>query len=589
MPVVRKRLVIPAFILTVFIYLFFDSIEYEDYPSPPSPPPDLRTDAPTEEPVHWHKIPEHYPVKEFIELPGSDTSHKPIPKIQYDFPKEKSSDRRKRLERQASVKEAFLHAWTGYKTHAWLKDEVSPITGGYVNSFSGWAATLVDTLDTLLIMGLDHEFKLALEAIEQIDFSTTTDKSINVFETTIRYMGGFLAAYDLSEGKYPILLQKAKEVGDFVYGAFDTPNRMQVSRWDWKVSLAGTPMRASSQTLLAEVGSLSLEFTRLTQLTGDPKYYDAIQRVSNNLEKSQSKTTIPGLWPMVVDLENLRFQGSQYTLGGMADSTYEYLPKEHLMLGGSTDQYRRMYEKSIEPIKKNLLFRPMTKDEPDILFSGTRNGGTLEYEAQHLTCFIGGMFGIGAKIFDRPEDLKTAEKLVDGCIWAYDIMATGLMPEIFNMIPCEDLGKCPWDERKWMAAVAKMSHVNAHDEETIRQYIKNAGLAPGMTRVSDSRYILRPEAIESVYILYRITGDKKYQEAAWRMFNSIEKMTRTDFAHASIRDVRFTDSKQVDKMESFWLAETLKYFYLIFSEPGLISLDDYVLNTEAHPLRRPRT
>lgn len=104
-----------------------------------------------------------------------------------------------------------------------------------MNSFSGWAATLVDTLDTLLIMGLDDEFKLALDAIGQIDFTTTTDKSINVFETTIRYMGGFLAAYDLSEGKYPILLKKAKEVGDFVYGAFDTPNRMQVSRWDWKV------------------------------------------------------------------------------------------------------------------------------------------------------------------------------------------------------------------------------------------------------------------------------------------------------------------------------------------------------------------
>lgn len=96
-----------------------------------------------------------------------------------------------------------------------------------------------------------------------------------------------------------------------------------------------------------------------------------------------------------------------------------------------------------------------------------------------------------------------------------------------------------------------------------------------------------PEAIESVYILYRITGDKKYQDAAWRMFSSIEKMTRTDIAHASIKDVRFMDSKQVDKMESFWLAETLKYFYLIFAEPGVVSLDDYVLNTEAHPFRRP--
>lgn len=90
-----------------------------------------------------------------------------------------------------------------------------------------------------------------------------------------------------------------------------------------------------------------------------------------------------------------------------------------------------------------------------------------------------------------------------------------------------------------------------------------------------------------MYILYRITGDKKFQDAAWRMFSSIEKMTRTDIAHASIKDVRFADSTQVDKMESFWLAETLKYFYLIFAEPGVVSLDDYVLNTEAHPFKRP--
>lgn len=77
--------------------------------------------------------------------------------------------------------------------------------------------------------------------------------------------------------------------------------------------------------------------------------------------------------------------------------------------------------------------------------------------------------------------------------------------------------------------------------------------------------------------MYRITGDPALQDAAWRMFTSIENMTRTEIAHASIRDVRHADTTQVDKMESFWMAETLKYFYLIFAEPDLISLDDYVL------------
>lgn len=87
----------------------------------------------------------------------------------------------------------------------------------------------------------------------------------------------------------------------------------------------------------------------------------------------------------------------------------------------------------------------------------------------------------------------------------------------------------------------------------------------------------RPEAIESVFILYRITGDRSLQDQAWKMFESIEKASRTEIAHAAVDDVRIEQPSHTDRMESFWLAETLKYFYLIFSEPDLISLDDYVL------------
>ncbi|KAH8704154.1 class I alpha-mannosidase [Talaromyces proteolyticus] len=590
-PFVRKSLVVPAFILTVIIYITFDSIgpgEFPQYPSPP--PPDFPNHGVGssfgESQPHWQNKAEKYPVESYIQLPTNKPGK--IPKIQYDFPaKEAPIDRKRRLERQAAVQEAFTHAWGGYKSHAWLKDEVSPISGGFSNGFAGWAASLVDTLDTLLIMGMKDEFEEALNALEKIDFSTTSDQYINVFETTIRYMGGFMAAYDLSDGKYPILLKKAQEVGDLVYGAFDTPNRMQISRWDWKKSLRGDTILPARNTLLAEVGSLCLEFTRLTQLTGDPKYFDAIQRVTDELEKAQSNTAVPGLWPMLVDLENLIFSNKQFTLGGMADSTYEYLPKEHLLLGDRTKQYQRMYEDTVDPIKKHLLFRPMTKNGEDILFSGSYHGTTLDAEAQHLTCFVGGMFGLGGKAFDRPADLAIARKLVDGCIWAYDSMATGLMPEIFFTSVCDDLDYCPWDEKKWLSGVRMHNHVSETDDESVLEQAEKMGLPPGIIRVSDPKYILRPEAIESVFIMYRITGDKKLQDAAWRMFTSIEKMTRTEIAHASIEDVRFTDTHKTDKMESFWMAETLKYFYLIFSEPGLVSLDDYVLNTEAHPFRRP--
>lgn len=97
----------------------------------------------------------------------------------------------------------------------------------------------------------------------------------------------------------------------------------------------------------------------------------------------------------------------------------------------------------------------------------------------------------------------------------------------------------------------------------------------------------RPEAIESVFILYRITGDESFRDRAWDMFNNIVRNSITNIAHAALDDCTREDPPKADRMESFWLAETLKYFYLIFSEPSHVSLDDYVLNTEAHPLKRP--
>ena len=86
-----------------------------------------------------------------------------------------------------------------------------------------------------------------------------------------------------------------------------------------------------------------------------------------------------------------------------------------------------------------------------------------------------------------------------------------------------------------------------------------------------------PEAIESVFYLYRITGDRIYLDKAWDMFSAISKITYTDIANAAVKDVTLETPEKTDRMESFWLAETLKYFYLIFSDPSIVSLDEYVL------------
>ncbi|KAK4922069.1 glutamine-dependent NAD(+) synthetase [Elasticomyces elasticus] len=166
------------------------------------------------------------------------------------------------------VRESLLHSWEGYKQHAWLQDEVIPLSGTYNNGFGGWGATLVDTLDTLWIMGLKKEFVVVVAALKKINFSSTPLDTVNVFETTIRYLGGFLSAYDISGAKYPALLEKAVEPGEMLYVAFDTPN---------------------------QIGLLSLEFTRLSQLSGDHKYYDAVQRISDVFEDQQNKMKIPGI------------------------------------------------------------------------------------------------------------------------------------------------------------------------------------------------------------------------------------------------------------------------------------------------------
>jgi mannosyl-oligosaccharide alpha-1,2-mannosidase len=177
-------------------------------------------------------------------------------------------------------------------------------------------------------MGLHDDFHDAVEAIEKIDFSTCALQELNVFETTIRYLGGFLSAYDLSGGKYPMLLQKATEMGDMLYKAFDTPNRMPITRWNFKAAADGVAQEASDSVLVSEIGSLTLEFTRLSQITRDPRYFDAVQRVMDVFEEQQDKTKLPGMWPVVINAKTGDYTGFPgFTLGGMADSLYEYLPK----------------------------------------------------------------------------------------------------------------------------------------------------------------------------------------------------------------------------------------------------------------------
>ena len=681
------------------------------------------------------------------------------------------------------IKEAAAFSWKEYRENAFGADEIKPVTGNSGNPFNGWGATLVDALDTLWIMGFEQEFDEAAHRATQIDFTMSARSDIPLFETTIRYLGGLLAAYDITgrNPKYRGLLDKATELGDVMYSAFDTPNRMPQTYYRWAPSWATGKHRSGSRVVMAELGSLSMEFTRLAQLTDDPKYYDAIARITNELQGFQNATRLPGMWPTELDASGCDFAristkqsirnslaangmeaGSPvragrekaanmarsdeeddgtiveqstpplrrrdleryppqeptkepedncvrkpltststtltetYTLSGMSDSTYEYLPKEYILLGGLVDQYKDMYLSSANTVIENLLYKPMTADERDILMSGElkvhRNTSAPEDdpypyfsdfkpEVAHLACFAGGMFAMGGIIFEKPEHVEIGAKLTNGCVWAYQSTKTGIMPEGGTAMKCnETWGKCPWDAQAYMDALDpywqdrmdldRRGPLSQHDiledslkklglpktegkpvrrpdlhrkdsadessikpnsdtvltrrqldddsdsdkprppidpvrpqaptipydfdndgvlsqKEYVDKRIVQERLPPGFTNISGRRYMLRPEAIESVFYMYRITGDMHWREVGWNMFRSVEYYTKSPHGYSTIDDITLDDPHLQDSEESFWLAETLKYFYLLFDDPAKWSLDEWVLNTEAHFFKRP--
>ena len=499
MLLIRRLWLLPAAILAFFCYYLFFSASGSTVLQYPSTADDGK--------LHWVKLKEQYPVSKYL-APPRGSAHR-IPRIQHTFEHEQESaeiKRRRELRRDA-IKEAFLHAWNGYKEHAWSKDEVAPISGGWRTSFGGWGATLVDTMDTLWIMGLKEDFEQCVEEVKNIDFTTNEDAIINVFETTIRYLGGLISAYELSDKKYKVLINKAKELGDILYTAFDTPNRMPMTRWTWRKSAEGGRVEAGEATLIAELGSLILEFTKLTQLTGDLKYFDAVQRINVELQRVQHNSSLPGMWPVVINARTMEMPSNHFTLSGMADSTFEYLPKQHLLLGGRTETYGRMYEKAMETAKKYLFYRPLTEHGEDVLLSGNAfpnedDEPYLEPQGQHLGCYTGGMLAIGAIIFERPEDLDIARRLVEGCVWAYNAMPSRLMPEVFHTVSCQKgVGKpsadaCQWSKEKWYKGIVDRQEDNEETEkmttdEKAEYWIKKKNLFPGFTDIQDARYILR--------------------------------------------------------------------------------------------------
>ncbi|XXQ34498.1 alpha-1,2-Mannosidase [Plasmodiophora brassicae] len=450
------------------------------------------------------------------------------------------------VQRRAAVRDAIAHAWNGYKTIAFGHDEILPLSRSYSDNWGGLAWSIVDSLGTLHLAGLMDQFNEARDYVSTFEFRKAVP--VSVFETGIRILGGLLSAYELS-GDY-MFVEKARQVGDGLLPAFKTVSGLPATKVDL---VSGSHMTgwSGSSVVLSEFGTLQLEFSHLSHVTGDSRYMSAAINVYNVI----NSRTDGGLLPTLFDVHSGRPANDQLTMGAMADSYYEYLLKLYIMSERSFATVLPMYIEAIDGMVDRLVIEwvdPVTNTERARLVQ--RDNGMVSDRMEHLACFVPGMLVLGAKYGEdnrvpellsrKKRHMDLAAKLTATCVSMYTMNPSGLPAEYIEF------------DRSNNARVSQ-----------------------------DRRYLLRPETVESLFIMWRVTKDPQYREQGWKIFQAIEQHCRTDVAYAAIQDVTVPSAPQMDNMESFLIAETFKYLLLLFSPPTLIPLDQFVFTTEAHPLR----
>ncbi len=450
-------------------------------------------------------------------------------------------------QRRAQVRQAMQHAFSNYEKYAWGMDELAPVSKTAHNWIPGGVGlTIIDAVDTLYIMGLEDEFNHSVEyLVKEFPQLSEIDNYVSLFEITIRMLGGFLSAYDLSG--HEIFLTRAKELAERLLPAFGTENGIPHNNVNLKTKDARTLVGCRA---ISEFGTLTMEFTHLTTLTGLPQYKAAVDRVMQHMERVRKGMRFKGLYPVNFDAYGLKFCDDRITMGALGDSFYEYLHKSWLLSDKKDETSREMFEESVQGIMDHIL---VTSNKGWRYISEMR-GGTLEPKIDHLVCFAAGMFALSNMTNATPnldpvkyDTLQAGKDFIKSCVESYNTQ-TGLGPEIYRIGPEGDI-------------------------------IIDEG---------SKHYILRPETVESLMLLYRVTGDNIYREMGWKIFKSIEENCRVEGGYSGVRDVRTIPPAHDDLQQSFFLAETLKYLYLLFSPNDVIPLDEYVFNTEAHPFRIKR-
>lgn len=464
--------------------------------------------------------------------------------------------------RQEEVRQVFLEGYKTYEQEAWGKDEFHPILGTSKNMGPkplGWM--IVDSLDTLMLMNCSEEVARAREWVRNVldyDF----DYEVSVFETTIRMLGGLLSAYHLSGDD--LYLDKAMSLGNRLISGFKTPSGISYSSINLHSGEGVKNHVDNGATSTAETTTLQLEFKYLSKLVGEAYFWKTAEHAMEVVELNKA---LDGLVPIYIHPDTGTFQGNLIRFGSRGDSHYEYLLKQYLQTNKLESVYWDMHRESIEGVKKHLVRKSVPSGLTFLVELENGIGGGASNKMDHLACFYAGLAALGATEGltyeearnlpwwdqSRESDLNLGKDLTHTCYRMYHDTDTGLSPEIavFNTEP----------------GSSKDFYIKPFDKHNLQ----------------------RPETVESLFYLYRITRDEKYRDWGYEIFQNFVKYTKfvNSNGHTSytcLDDVTKIMPPRRDNMESFWFGETLKYLYLLFDEDEKIPLDKYVFNTEAHPL-----
>ncbi|KAJ5574023.1 mannosyl-oligosaccharide alpha-1-2-mannosidase 1B [Penicillium hispanicum] len=452
-------------------------------------------------------------------------------KVQYDFP----SGTGKNDSRVEAVKQAYRREWQQYSKYAFPNDDLLPVTHNYTNDLFGWGATVVDGIDTAIVMGLTDIVEQQLKHIASVDF-TKSAYLVDFFDVNIRYIGGLLSAHDLiKSGLFPgsydeklveALLSQAKSLATAISPVFDTVT-----------GLPAANLNFSTHTNTAQAGTMILEYYRLSDLTGDESFRQHAQKAEEYLISPSPTPVFPGLYLI---------------------KTYVYNPDDEL-----ARKLKEFWITTAESSIDHIALHPYHRPELTFLSQMDTNGSIM-WTMDDYACFAGGNLLLGGKYLGRPDITELGVKVTDSCHWLYNTTLTGLGPSSIG----------------WYNASNK-----AYDSSYDTSADSRAEASKYGYFLEDPSYRSYPEPLESIFYAYRITGETRWQDYNWQIFQALNTTRSTSVPYAEITDVNAPGGGQlVNYVSSFYFAEVLKYLYLTFTEPDVVSLDRFVFNTECHPV-----